>query len=278
MDILAIAPTGEEFLIDSSIRNPLAQRYSQSAFSLPGRAADVGEYDKKSRYPTTQGKAVLPCVMESFGRLGKDFHAFLEHLAYLTSGIRECDATRPSQLRNNWLLDISATINKAIAKNYRIACAGSHAKTLQLVSLFPPEPPAPPSFFSAKIQNSPLSSTVHNRFHILSSFIPTPSPSFSSPSFQAVPTLTPLSSPPAPPVSTKPAAPKRTLPGENEIEGIASGITGLEACSSAADHPLPLLRSSSPAVVSAPVSPSLLPSVSPPLLTSDVSQGIAGAS
>ena len=110
-----------------------------------------------------QGKAVLPCVLESFGRLGKDFHAFLEHLAYLTNGIRECDATRPSQLRNNWLLDLSATINKAIAKNYRIACVGSHAKTLQLISLFPPVPPAPPSFFSSKIQNSPLSSTVHNR-------------------------------------------------------------------------------------------------------------------
>ena len=54
MDILAIAPTGEEFLIDASIRNPLAQRYSQSAFSHPGRAADVGEYDKKARYPTTR--------------------------------------------------------------------------------------------------------------------------------------------------------------------------------------------------------------------------------
>ena len=77
MDILAIAPTGEEFLIDASIRNPLAQRYSQSAFSHPGRAADVGEYDKKSRYPLAQGKAVLPCVIESFGRLGKDFHALL---------------------------------------------------------------------------------------------------------------------------------------------------------------------------------------------------------
>ena len=160
--------------------------------------------------------------MESFGRLGKDFHAFLEHLAYLTSGIRECDATRPSQLRNNWLLDISATINKAIAKNYRIACTGSHAKTLQLFSLFPPEPPAPPSFFSAKIQISPLSSTVHNRLHILSSYLPTPSPSFSCPSFSAVPAPTPsLSSPPAPPISTKPATPKRTLSGEDQIEDIA---------------------------------------------------------
>ena len=197
MDILAIAPAGEELLIDASIRNPLAQRYSQSAFSHPSRAADVGEYDKKSRYPMAQGKAVLPCVIESFGRLGKDFHAFLEHLAYLTSGIRECDATRPSQLRNNWLLDLSATIFKAIAKNYRIACVGSHAKTLQLVSLFPPEPPAPPSFFSSKIQNSPLSSTVHNRHHILSSFLPSSASSFSSPPVHFAPA--PISSPSCPP-------------------------------------------------------------------------------
>ena len=114
---------------------------------------------------------------------------------------------------------------------------------------------------------------------------------------------------------TKPATPKRTLPGEDQIEDIASGITGLEARSSAADHPLPLLRSnaahiaarllasavsariaqsSSPSVVSLPVSPSpsavsarfaqssspsiaSLP-VSPSLLQSDVSPGIAGAS
>ena len=46
MDILAIAPTGKECLIDASIRNPLAQRYSESAFFHPGRAANVGECDK----------------------------------------------------------------------------------------------------------------------------------------------------------------------------------------------------------------------------------------
>ena len=132
MDLLANAPTGEEFLIDASIRNPLAQRYSESAFSHPGPAADVGEYDKKSRYPTTQGKAVLPCVMESFGRLGKDFHDCLEHLAFMTSGIRECDTTRPSQLRNNWLLDISSTINKAI-KNSIIQFVGTWVYLLRAI-------------------------------------------------------------------------------------------------------------------------------------------------
>ena len=100
-------------------------------------------------------------------------------------------------------------------------------------------------------------------------------------------------------MSTRPATPKRTLPGEDQIEDIASGITGLEARSSAADHPLPLLRSnaahiaarllasavsariaqsSSPSVVSLPVSPSLLHSGSPPLLSSGVSLGTAGAS
>ena len=159
MDILAIAPTGEEFLIDASIRNPLAQRYSQSAFSQPGRAADIGEFDKKARYPVAQGKSVLPCAIESFGRLGKDFHAFLEHLAFLSSSTRECEGARPSQPRSTWLLDISATLNKAIAKNYRISCAGSHAKTLQLVSLFPP-PPTCPSILHFH-QDSEFSSFLH---------------------------------------------------------------------------------------------------------------------
>ena len=43
MDILALAPTGEEFLIDTSICNPLAQRYADRAFFHPGRAAEIGE-------------------------------------------------------------------------------------------------------------------------------------------------------------------------------------------------------------------------------------------
>ena len=39
------------------------------------------------------------------------------------------------------------------------------------------------------------------------------------------------------------STPKRNLPGDDLVEDIATGITGLEASSSSSDHPLPLFRS-----------------------------------
>ena len=240
MDVMAVAPTGEEFLIDASIRNPLAQRYSDSAFSQPGRAANLGEFDKKARYPVAQGKAVLPCVIESFGRLGNDFLSFLEHLAYLSSSIRECEGARPSHLKSTWLLDISATLNKAIAKNYRMSCSGSHAITIQLPSLFPPPPLAPPSFLSTRLQGSPLSATLHNRHHILSTFLP---PS-TLPTHAVHPDLRVIGSTISSTKHTKPATPKRNSIGEDLVEDIPTGITGLEATSTTSlSHPLPLFHS-----------------------------------
>jgi len=70
MDVVAYLPSGEEFLLDASIHNPLAQRYCNAAFSQPGFAAVQGEQDKLHRYPTTDGKSVIPCIVESFGRVG----------------------------------------------------------------------------------------------------------------------------------------------------------------------------------------------------------------
>jgi hypothetical protein len=51
MDVVAYLPSGEEFLFDASVRNPLAKRYALAAFSKFGFAADCGEHDKRQRYP-----------------------------------------------------------------------------------------------------------------------------------------------------------------------------------------------------------------------------------
>ena len=82
MDVVAYLPTGEEYLIDTSIRNPLANRYAQAAFSTAGFAADCGEADKRKRYPATSGKQVVPCVIESFGRLGSTLSHLIDVVAH----------------------------------------------------------------------------------------------------------------------------------------------------------------------------------------------------
>ena len=69
-------------LVDASIRTPLALRYATAAFSTAGFAAGSGEKDKETRYPTTQRKSVIPCVVESFGRIGPQFLALLDKITH----------------------------------------------------------------------------------------------------------------------------------------------------------------------------------------------------
>ena len=97
MDVVSFSPTGEEYLLDASVRNPLAQRYAIAAFSRPGFAASCGERDKEVRYPTTAGKRVEPCVIESFGHIGKRFHAVLDQACHLA---KAHNAELSTEMRN----------------------------------------------------------------------------------------------------------------------------------------------------------------------------------
>ena len=110
---------------------------------------------------------------------------------------------------------------------------------------FHPPPLAPPSFFSTRLQNSPLSATLHNRHHILSSFLPSPALSSLPPVACHPSPPSAHSSSPVPLVSTKASKPKRTEVGEDLVEDLRSGITGLEALpapSTASSHPIPLFQ------------------------------------
>ena len=131
MDVVAYLPTGEEFLLDASIRNPLAQKYSSRAFYKPGHAAVTGEADKARRYPPTKGKHVIPCVVESFGRLGPKFLAFLDTLIHHSSVYNADLSTVKHNLRDELLTDINATINKIIAKT-------THLAQMELLQAMPP--------------------------------------------------------------------------------------------------------------------------------------------
>ena len=120
MDVVAHFPTGEEFLLDASIRNPLALRYATAAFSTAGFAADSGEQDKLTRYPTTKGKSVIPCVIESFGRIGTRFISLIDHIALLTRTFHSELSGCSRNIKQDLLVELSATINKIIAKTLSV--------------------------------------------------------------------------------------------------------------------------------------------------------------
>ena len=121
MDIIAYCADGDEFLVDVSVRNPLTSRYAPYACSKPGHAAGRGEYDKKKRYPISQGKTVIPCVAESFGRLGSTFLHFLDTVAAKVTS-KDAQSTSPVRhLKGEWLTDLSAALAKAICRSTRAA-------------------------------------------------------------------------------------------------------------------------------------------------------------
>ena len=83
MDVVSFSPTAEEFLLDASIRNPLAKVYTIAAFYCRGFAARYGEQDKLTHYPPTSGKKAEPCVIESFGHICKRFLALLDQATFM---------------------------------------------------------------------------------------------------------------------------------------------------------------------------------------------------
>ena len=152
-------------------------------------------------------------------------------------------------------IHFSNTLPTSLVAPVSVTPLGPHSSAAPgfFVSLFPPDPPSPPPFFSAIIQDSPFTSTVHNRHHILSTFLPSPGvpPPLSvstGPALASSPErIAPSASIGVSPQPSKPATPKRSLPEDDLVVDIATGLTGLEACSTStttsSSHPIPLFRS-----------------------------------
>ena len=137
MDVVAYCPDGAEFLLDVSIRNPQTSRYFRHACSSSGYAADRGETDKRTRYPSAHGKHVTPCVAESFGRIGKSFLSFLDQAAVQFRISSPDSAAMPRMLKDQWFGDISASLAKAIARCYRTSAFGAQGRRQTFESVFP---------------------------------------------------------------------------------------------------------------------------------------------
>jgi hypothetical protein len=162
MDVVAYLPTGEEFLFDASVRNPLAKRYAVAAFSKFGFAADCGEQDKRQRYPPAQGKKVEPCVIESFGRLGTHFLLVLDQAVHLSAKYNSDLTGNCRNQKDEWLIDLSATICKTIARNYRNSIIGSQMGDPPVHTLFPAPPQDPHPLARLHVLQSPLTTVQNN--------------------------------------------------------------------------------------------------------------------
>ena len=137
MDVVAYCPDGAEFLLDVSIRNPQTSRYFRHACSSSGYAADRGETDKRTRYPSASGKHVTPCVAESFGRIGKSFLSFLDQAAVQFRRSSPESAAMPRMLKEQWFGDISASLAKAIARCFRASVFGAQGRRQTFEGIFP---------------------------------------------------------------------------------------------------------------------------------------------
>ena len=162
LDVVAYLPSGAEFIIDVSARNPLTNRYRSSACSKPGHAASRGEYDKRHRYKPSQGKHITPCVVDSFGRLGSDFLSFLDQAAALAMEANSTSSAQPRHIKTRWLVDISACIIKSVARRFRSSAYGSQGKRSSLESLFPGPSIDPQCETVAFHISSPTVSVQHN--------------------------------------------------------------------------------------------------------------------
>ena len=105
-----------EFLLDATVRHPMATNSARLAPLIPGAAAINGEHDKHIRYPSSKGRCVTPCAIETWGRLGPSLVAFIDTLS-ATAQRRDLAHGLPrGNYKQRWLTMLSCTLNKAIAR------------------------------------------------------------------------------------------------------------------------------------------------------------------
>ena len=117
LDVVASHPfDSTEFLLDATVRHPMASNSAKLAPLIPGSAALNGEHDKHIRYPASKGRCVTPCAIETWGRLGPAMHSFLESLS-ATAQRRDLAHGLPrGNYMQRWLTMLSCTLNKAISR------------------------------------------------------------------------------------------------------------------------------------------------------------------
>jgi hypothetical protein len=105
-----------EFLLDATVRHPMSTNSARNAPIIPGAAAINGEHDKHVRYPSSKGRCVTPCAIETWGRLGPSLYSFLDTLSASAQARDLAHGLPRGNYKQRWLIMLSCTINKAISR------------------------------------------------------------------------------------------------------------------------------------------------------------------
>jgi hypothetical protein len=122
----------------------------------------VGNMTRDNGTPPTRGKRVEPCVIESFGRLGSHFLLVLDQAVHLSTKYNSDLSGGTRSLKDEWLTDISATICKTVARNYRNSIVGSQSGDPPIQTLFPATNGQPHPLARLQTLQSPLTRGVNN--------------------------------------------------------------------------------------------------------------------
>ena len=103
--------------VDFTVRHPLAARYLHKAARCTDAANDKAAQEKRQRYPTTAGIAIVPFTCEVYGRLGQDACRYLELLSQAAEARDVLRALAPRQRSKNWTIQLSRVLFRAAVRS-----------------------------------------------------------------------------------------------------------------------------------------------------------------
>jgi hypothetical protein len=116
MDVVATHPfDSTEFLLDATVRHPMNARHKDTDM-IPGIAASSGELDKFARYPPARGRHVTPCSIETWGRTGPSFEAFLSTLDAHAQRRDVAQGLPRGLYLPRWRVMLSSALNRTLAR------------------------------------------------------------------------------------------------------------------------------------------------------------------
>ena len=122
VDVLGWHVVLGEFLLDVTVRHPLAVQVAKRAATVAGTAALAGERDKHLRYPAKAGRCIVPLAIETFGRIGSEFDEWLMTLASAARARDRASGLSGSRHLTSWRAALNTALYKGIAKTIEDSC------------------------------------------------------------------------------------------------------------------------------------------------------------
>ena len=124
-------PHAPDRLSDATVRHPAAKAVLAKAARSRGAAAAEGVKCKEMRYPTSGGKAVIACAIETWGFADGKLEALLEELAVLAAQRQLDRGLAPTKWLRRWktmlslglALDVGKAMLAAMPVHCRPCCA-----------------------------------------------------------------------------------------------------------------------------------------------------------